>query len=384
MAEPPIRKIHTSSHIMVFHSVPRAFTGKRVDLFLQDCYPSLSRAKLQRIFGDKRVRIDRGGRSSRAFKEKTDQNPLNHFSQEQAWESFVSELPVLGKPSKQVFEEDFVVVITPPKEEETQTGTIDPSEIPILFENKDMSIVSKPPGLAVHATGGFLFQNLITLLKDHHKKPFYPCHRIDRETSGVLVLATHPESAAQLSQILQGKKGVFKEYLAIVEGHPSEESFQGEGYLLEDPHSVLKMKKKLFPLNTPLEESQKQTTYSLTSFKKLKTWESQGKKLSLIQCLLHTGRQHQIRAHLFALGFPVLGDKLYGKDDAFFIRDQEGELTEQDRQQLVLDRHALHAWRLTLPLETPIGVESHLPHDFLKVMHGVDLTLPPMVTPEAP
>ena len=68
-----------------------------------------------------------------------------------------------------------------------------------------------------------------------------------------------------------------------------------------------------------------------------------GRRYSLIRCALETGRQHQIRVHLAAKGLPLVGDKLYGPDDELFARGVDGELTDEDRQALELDRHALHA-----------------------------------------
>jgi 23S rRNA pseudouridine1911/1915/1917 synthase len=73
-----------------------------------------------------------------------------------------------------------------------------------------------------------------------------------------------------------------------------------------------------------------------------------GRRYSLIRCTLETGRQHQIRAHLRALGLPLVGDKLYGPDDGLFTRGADGALTEEDRRALELPRHALHAAILEL------------------------------------
>jgi 23S rRNA pseudouridine1911/1915/1917 synthase len=87
---------------------------------------------------------------------------------------------------------------------------------------------------------------------------------------------------------------------------------------------------------------------------------------ALVRCELHTGRQHQIRVHLAALGFPVVGDKLYGPDDRMLARAADGELTEEDAARLELPRHALHAHRYRLPHPLSgerLDVISPLPQD---------------------
>ena len=91
-----------------------------------------------------------------------------------------------------------------------------------------------------------------------------------------------------------------------------------------------------------------------------------GRSYALVRCELETGRQHQIRVHLAALGAPIVGDKLYGPDETCFARGADGELTEDDLQTLELPRHALHAARLALthPMTgAPLAIEAPLPDD---------------------
>ena len=91
-----------------------------------------------------------------------------------------------------------------------------------------------------------------------------------------------------------------------------------------------------------------------------------GRDYALVRCELETGRQHQIRIHLASLGTPIVGDKLYGPDDACFARGADGELTEADLVMLELPRHALHAARMTMahPVTgAPLIMEAPLPPD---------------------
>ena len=91
-----------------------------------------------------------------------------------------------------------------------------------------------------------------------------------------------------------------------------------------------------------------------------------GRRYARVRCLLETGRQHQIRLHLRALGTPIVGDKLYGPDEALFARSVDGELTEDDLTVLEIPRHALHAARITLdhPMtKQSLTIESPLPAD---------------------
>ena len=87
---------------------------------------------------------------------------------------------------------------------------------------------------------------------------------------------------------------------------------------------------------------------------------------SRLRLRIHTGRQHQIRVHMAAIGTPIVGDKLYGPDREIFLRSAAGTLTDWDREQLVIDRHALHSARLVFrspAADAPTCIESGLPGD---------------------
>ena len=98
--------------------------------------------------------------------------------------------------------------------------------------------------------------------------------------------------------------------------------------------------------------------------------DAQGAAFSVIRARPRTGRQHQIRAHLGHAGLPLVGDKIYGPDEAIFDRFSRRELTDADRARLRLDRHALHAWRLALPHPVTgarVAFEAPLPDDLRRL-----------------
>jgi 23S rRNA pseudouridine1911/1915/1917 synthase len=196
-------------------------------------------------------------------------------------------------------------------------------------------------------------------------------HRLDRETSGVLLLARTSEADRRIKvQFAQGAasinsngaaRSVYKEYVAITWGTPNEDSFRVALPLELDPTSRYGVKMRVAEPGTGLS--------SATNFEVVgrRTNLLTGRSYALVRCVLETGRQHQIRVHLAALGFPVVGDKLYGPDDGLFGRGADGELTEEDAVVLEMSRHALHAAVLEIdhPLEANrrMRIEAPLPQD---------------------
>jgi 23S rRNA pseudouridine1911/1915/1917 synthase len=156
---------------------------------------------------------------------------------------------------------------------------------------------------------------------------------------------------------------VEKAYVAIARGVPDRgdgaRSFVCDRAMELDPLSPLKVKMRV---GDGPESMTASTAIDVTEVRR----SGDGRAYALVQCRLHTGRQHQIRVHLASLGAPVVGDKLYGFDDRAFARAADGELTDDDLQQLELPRHALHARRIALPhpmTGAPFSIEAPLPGD---------------------
>ena len=177
---------------------------------------------------------------------------------------------------------------------------------------------------SVHPTGRFFFHTLLTQLRVQNgnevdqKKEFYLVHRIDRETSGLLVIGKTSAAAANL--VAQwDKKAVFKEYLAIVKGNVREDSFLIDAPLARDPHSEIKLKMNVAELGADGEPLYLPKSEILPSRTQIHVSERLG-NYTVVRAQPHTGRQHQIRVHLWHLGHPIAGDKLYGTDASFFLR----------------------------------------------------------------
>jgi len=213
------------------------------------------------------------------------------------------------------------------------SGIVEPEvddRITILYTDEWFIAVNKTGNLPVHPSGRYFNNTLVTLLEDRCGCKIYPVHRIDRETSGVMLLAFDGKSAGALSESLA--KGS-KEYLALVHGNFPDKEMVVDLPLGRDCESAVRKKQKAWAGGT-----QK----ALTRFRKILTVHD----ISLVRCFPETGRLHQIRAHLLAAGYPIVGDKLYGRDETIFLTFIRHGLTSELEERLVLPRSALHAARL--------------------------------------
>lgn len=211
-------------------------------------------------------------------------------------------------------------------------------EIPVLYEDEDLVAVDKPPFIPVHPTARYHKSTVVKMLEVARKgEHLYLAHRLDRETSGVLLLTRNSVADRQVKVQFEERAEVTKRYLAVAWGWPEEDVFRVDAPLELDPTHRTKVKMRVARPGQGLP--------SATAFEVVgrRAHPESGRRYSLIRCTLETGRQHQIRVHLTSRGLPLVGDKLYGPDDALFTRGADGELTEVDREALELPRHALHA-----------------------------------------
>ncbi|WP_437819322.1 RluA family pseudouridine synthase [Sorangium sp. So ce1078] len=215
--------------------------------------------------------------------------------------------------------------------------------IPVLHEDDALLAVNKPPSLPVHPTARYHKSTVIKMMEAARPgERLFLAHRLDRETSGVLLLCRTPEADRTVKAQFEERTGVLKRYAAITWGWPEQDAFRVELPLELDTASRYKVKMRVAAPGRGLS--------SATACEVLgrRADPLTGRRYALIQCTLETGRQHQIRVHLASSGLPLVGDKLYGPDEGMFARGADGELTDEDRRALELDRHALHAALLEL------------------------------------
>lgn len=210
----------------------------------------------------------------------------------------------------------------------------------VCFEDEDLLVVDKPGNLPCHPSGPYFNHTLWALLKGRPGigEPAF-VNRLDRETSGLVVIAKNA-GAAKACQAEFAGRHVEKRYLALVEGlFP--DAREARGAMRADPAGPTR-KRRLFVEGVTPEEAE--SDWAETHFRRL----AEGGGLSLVEAAPLTGRLHQIRATLLACGFPLVGDKLYGVDPGIFLRFCQSAMTEADRTALRLGRQALHAARLRM------------------------------------
>ena len=269
----------------------------RLDKILAEMIPSSSRSFLQKLIRDHRVSVDGA--------------PCD-------------------VPRRLLMIGEKIQVLLP--EEADTTPSAENFAFPILFEDEVMLVINKPAGVVVHPGAGTHEGTVVNALLGRYPDMAtrFDCsdsrpgivHRLDKETSGVLVIAKTPEAQFKLSRSF-AERETSKTYLAVLCGIPAKAS--QEITTLIGRHPVNRKKMAVVERNGKT---------AISRYRLLGSGEIDGRNFSLVEVAIATGRTHQIRVHMAHLGFPVLGDALYGGNKTHF----DG-----------VDRQMLHAWKLAIP-----------------------------------
>jgi 23S rRNA pseudouridine1911/1915/1917 synthase len=302
--------------------------GKRIDAYLSSRYQDYSRSVIQKVIDAGAVLIN--GHATKA--------------------------------SYKVREGDVIRVWLPELADDAPA----PEDIPltIAYEDEAFVVVNKPPGLVTHPAKGHWSGTLVNALQFHFDKLSSVggaerpgiVHRLDRDTSGLLIVAKDDRAHAALAKQFE-ERSIKKEYMAIVSGVPGRDSDYIERLIGPHPTHREKMAIRLAA------DGGKE---SVTFYEVLERFDG----FALVRCRPKTGRTHQIRVHLTHVGHPILADKLYAGRDRLLLSDVAGP-DAPDADRVLLDRQALHAHALDLtppPPRAPRHLTAPLPDDMTAVI----------------
>ena len=288
--------------------------GKRLDHFLKEKIPKLSRTRIQEVIR-RRARL--------------------------SWDA-------PAKPSTPVIAGGEVRLVALP----TAEVALD-LPIPVLARGDGWLAVDKPAGIPVHPARGVVRNSLIRMIRRQENDPALRLvHRLDRETSGVLLLAASTEVARAWSGAFEHGL-VHKEYLALVAGAVSEPEGEVDRAIGADETSRVYVKQAA-GVGKP----------ARTRWRVERRWADR----TLLRVFPETGRRHQIRVHLTAIGHPVLGDPLYGRSDADYLALVDGT-RDARAEEGGPGRQMLHCAVVDLrPADLPFRFEAPIPLDFLRAI----------------
>jgi 23S rRNA pseudouridine1911/1915/1917 synthase len=300
--------------------VPDSSDGARLDRALSDLFPEQSRSYLARLVEKGHVSVD--------TKQAT-------------------------KTSLRVIAGQSIAVDFPPP----APATVQSQDLPlsILYDDADIVVIDKPAGVVVHPATGHADQTLVNALLFHVKdlsgvggelRPGI-VHRLDKDTSGVMVIAKNDQTHRALAAAW-GTDRVRKEYLALVYGTPKPPRGTIDAPIGRDPRNRKRM------------AVVKGGRAAITDYEIVE----QLRYVSLVRCILRTGRTHQIRVHLKHLGHPIVGDPVYSGPQWRGIPDKRVQKALSS-----MKRQALHAWRITIdgrPFEAPVPEDMRALLDALR------------------
>ena len=239
--------------------------------------------------------------------------------------------------------------------------------VQIVFRDGAIVVVDKPGDLTVHPTANVCSRTLTSFLQGLPGGPFHPAHRLDRETSGLVVCGTPGTASATLKAQFSGRT-TRKIYLALVHG-----KFDVPREIVQ-PLDFAKDSQIHIKMCVTPDGASSASSFFPVVFNDL---------ASLIICIPHTGRQHQLRAHLEWASTPVVGDKIYGVPPAWFLEFIETGWTPELAKCLLFERQMLHAafLRITHPVTgDPCEFFADAPPDFRAACAHFGIECPPADT----
>jgi len=285
--------------------------GKRLDIFLLENFDGCTRSHIKNLIEKKLVKID---------------------------EKLITKAGFLLKNGQNI-----AVDMILPEQISTEAEENVPFEI--VYQDKDLAVINKPQGVVVHPSSttknGTLVNGLLAHIKDlsginGQLRPGI-VHRLDKDTSGLLVIAKNDFAHVDLAEQIKNKT-CHRNYIALLDGNLKNDEGHIETYIKRDPKDRKKM------------SVQKDGRLAITDYKVLKRFA----KTCLVEFMLQTGRTHQIRVHAKYLGHPVVGDKVYGKE----VKELNGQL--------------LHAYKLSFThprTKKVLTFEIPLPSYFENYLH---------------
>ena len=264
-----------SNNNLLTYKVTTKDTLNRADIFIKEKFENFTRSQIKKLIESNNIKINDN----------------------------------IIKPSTKIESKD-KITITLPELESTELKPLN-HPLDIKYENKDLIIINKPSGIVVHPSKGHQNDTIINALigmgikfESYLGKPKpWLVHRLDKDTSGLLIIAKNETTYNYLTKV-QKSRMIKKQYLAIVQGIPNSPKAT-----IDAPIGRNKLNRKKMSIR-------KEGRYALTEYEILKSKNN----MSLLNITLLTGRTHQIRVHLKAIGHPIIGDEIYGKKSKYINR----------------------------------------------------------------
>jgi RluA family pseudouridine synthase len=324
-----IEKSFSSEKYVVTYPVQIEQDGWRLDQFVQKCMPTLSREYLKK-------KIEKGEAEISGRKPPHKPSVKVHYG----------EKVTITTHNDGVIEEEFWHGKAVPKDQKPG----------IVFEDEELLVINKPPFMITHPAGRNLFYCATVFFETIYKKTIHSIHRIDKETSGLLLLGKNPKVSQRVSLLFEEDK-VRKCYFFIAHKKPNAKTFPftARERMDREEGKIPRGYMSVWPEDSEFGKE------SETHFELILERDD----YVLAMAFPLSGRQHQIRVHASVNGYPLLGDKLYNGDPGVFIRFKDLVPTPEDHELMEIPRHALHATalKLTYPKDKMTYFIAPLPDD---------------------